>query len=308
MSRDSRHDEKITEGRAETQASCSSDMSSSEGMQRSRHLGNSMDKQWEAERRGAKRAEARLNNGIQEIVEAQHYHMNSMTKEQKRLQKDLVRIKQATAKKAANVKTNHKTETPQTQATITGKSQVAFSPEGPVMASGSSMTLQMRINDFMDGVKKGKEENLQRIELPLPGTIMAGTKTAPARRPSIVSVTGDVVPKEDLPSKSSGLLSNTKDKAFSSANSVFLRQRRGSLFKEKAAIDEETYAPDGGLRTLHTMPDFMASLEEAKNARYIRHRIKPEFEKELSVGEIFIKEDNSGFPNECEMDNANKSI
>ncbi|XP_077134442.1 coiled-coil domain-containing protein 190 isoform X1 [Ranitomeya variabilis] len=278
-------------------------------MQRSRHLGNSMDKQWEAERRGAKRAEARLNNGIQEIEEAQHYHMNSMTKEQKRLQKDLIRIKQATAKKAANVKNNHKTETPQSQATIAGKrSQLAASSEGPVMASGSSMTLQMRINDFMDGVKKGKEENLQRFELPLPGTVITDTKTSPARRPSIVSVTGDVVSKEDLPGKSSGLLSNTKDKAFGSVNPPFLRQRRGSLFKDRAAIDEEIYAPDGGLRTLHTMPDFMASLEEAKNARYIRHRVKPEFEKELSVGEIFIKEDSSGFPNECEMDNANKTI
>ncbi|XP_073498670.1 coiled-coil domain-containing protein 190 isoform X2 [Phyllobates terribilis] len=277
-------------------------------MQRSRHLGKSMDKQWEAERRGAKRAEAKLNNGIQEIEEAQHYHMNSMTKEQKRLQKDLIRIKQATAKKATYVKNNNKTETPQTQATITGRSQLASSPEEPVMASGSSMTLQTRINDFMDGVKKKKGENLQRIELPLPGTMITDTKTSLARRLSIVSVTGDVVSKEDLLGKSSDLLFNTKDKTCGSANPQFPRQRRGSLFKERAVFDEEIYAPDGHLRTLHTMPDTMASLEEAKNARYIRHRVKPEFEKELTFGEIFMKENNSGFPNECEMDNANKTL
>ncbi|KAM4021875.1 coiled-coil domain-containing protein 190 isoform 2-T3 [Anomaloglossus baeobatrachus] len=277
-------------------------------MQRSRHLGNNMDKQWEAERRGAKRAEARLNNGIQEIEDAQNYHMNSMTKEQKRLQKDLIRIKQATAKKASNTKNDHRTETPQTQPTITGRSQLPASLQGPVMASGSSMTLQMRINDFMDGVKKEKGENLQRIEFPLSGTIITDTKTSPARRLSIISVTGDVVSKDDLPGKSSSVLSNTKDKAIGSANPQFHRQRRGSLFKDRAAFDEEIYAPDGGLRTLHTMPDLMDSLEEAKNARYIRHRVKPEFEKELSVGEIFIKEDSSGIHNKCEMDSARKMM
>ncbi|XP_040264705.1 coiled-coil domain-containing protein 190 [Bufo bufo] len=263
-------------------------------MQRSRHFGNNMDKQWEAERRGAKRAEARLSNGIQEIEEAQHYHMNNMVKEQKRLQKDLIKIKQAAVKKNSNVK-NNRTDIPQT--TNSGKSQLAASPDGPVMALGSSMTLQMRINDFMDGVKKGQSENLQRkgSELSLSGTNIIDIKTSLSRRLSISSVTEDTVFQNDLSGKSFGLLSNTNEKS-ASANPQYLRQRRGSLFKDKAAFDEEIYAPDGGLRTLHTMPDFMDSLEEAKNARYIRHRVKPESEKELGVGEIFEKEDSGSFP------------
>ncbi|XP_069824057.1 coiled-coil domain-containing protein 190 [Dendropsophus ebraccatus] len=253
-------------------------------MQRSRHPGNTADKQWEAERRGAKRAEARLNNGIQEIEDAQHYHMNSMTKEQKRLQKDLMRIKQATVKKTASGR-----------ATSTGKrGPLAATSEGPVMASGSSMTLQMRINDFMDGVKKGKAETLPKSDS------NADIKTSSSRRSSIVSIA------EDLAGKSSGLLSNINDKPFGLANP---RQRRGSLFKDKPVFDEEVYAPDGGLRTLHTMPDFMDSFEEAKNARYIRHRVKPESEIELSVGEIFNKEDSSGgFPGEEAMDIAGQTI
>ncbi|XP_075689596.1 coiled-coil domain-containing protein 190 isoform X2 [Rhinoderma darwinii] len=275
-------------------------------MQRSRHLGNNMDKQWESERRGAKRAEVRLNNGIQEIEEAQHYHMNSMTKEQKRLQKDLVRIKQATVKKTSNVKSNHNTEIPQAQGTDIGKSVRSQVVAPPVIASGSSMTLQMRINDFMDGVKKGKAENLQKneTELSLSGTNITDTKSSPARRLSICSVAEDTMPKSDLPGKSTGILSNTTDKTPGSANPQFLRQRRGSLFKDKPAFDEEVYAPDGGLRTLHTMPDLMDSLEEAKNARYIRHRVKPESEKELSVGDIFQKEDSSGFPQDKASENG----
>ncbi|XP_056384022.1 coiled-coil domain-containing protein 190 [Hyla sarda] len=257
-------------------------------MQRSRPLGNSTDRQWEAERRGAKRAEARLNNGIQEIEGAQQYHMNSMTKEQKRLQKDLARIKQATVKKTSS-----------NSATNMGKrGQLAATSAGPVMASGSSMTLQMRINDFMDGVKKGKAET----ESSPSGPNITEIKTSSSRRSSIVSVTGD------LPGKPSGLLSNTNDKPIGSANAPFPRQRRGSLFKDKPAFDEEIYAPDGGLRTLHTMPDFMDSFEEAKNARYIRHRVKPESEMELSVDEIFEKEDSGGFTEDETMDSAMKTI
>ncbi|XP_063796334.1 coiled-coil domain-containing protein 190-like [Pseudophryne corroboree] len=295
-----------------------------------------MDKQWEADRRGAKRAEARLSNGIHDIEEAQHYHMNSMTREQKRLQKDLIRIKQATAKKITNprnVKQNFKSESSQMPGTMTGKrgqptsldlhgvstrrNQPVSSPEIPVVASGSSMTLQMRINDFMDGVgnRKGKTESLsvQRngAEPSLSGPNMIDAKVSAGRRLSISSVTDDTTSKNDVRAKSSGLQPDTSDKTFGSTRKSvtedtpskqalvslqFVRQRRSSLFKEKPIFDEEIYAPDGALRTLHTMPDFMDSLEEAKSARYIRHKIKPEAEKELSLGEIFQKDNTEDLP------------
>ncbi|KAG8556288.1 hypothetical protein GDO81_018009 [Engystomops pustulosus] len=260
-------------------------------MQRSRNLGTNMDKQWEAERRGAKRAEARLNNGIQEIEEAQHYHMSTMTKEQKRLQKDLIRIKQATVRKTSNMKNSHQMEILQTPGA--GKSQLVSSAKGPVMASGSSITLQMRINDFMDGVKKVENPQQNGAEILHSGTSVTDAKSS-SRRTSISSVTEDT--KNDQSGKSSGLPASKNDKGSGSVNPQFLKQRRGSLFKDKIAFDEEIYAPDGGLRTLHTMPDFMDSLEKAQKARYIRHRVKPESEKELSVGEIFQKEDDNGFP------------
>ncbi|KAG9483394.1 coiled-coil domain-containing protein 190 [Eleutherodactylus coqui] len=274
-------------------------------MQRSRHLGNNMDKQWEAERRGARRAEARLSNGIQEIEDAEHYQMSSMTKEKKQVQKDLIRIQQANVKKTSNLKNDHKTEILQTQAKSSGKrGQQAASPEGPVMASGSSMTLQMRINDFIDGVKKGKPENFQRngTELSFSETNITDNKTAPSRRSSIVSIAEDTMSKKDLPGKPSGLASV-------SSNPQFLRQRRGSFFKDKVSLDQEIYAPDGRLRTLHTIPGFKDSLEEAGKARYIRHRVKPENEKELSVGEIFQKEDSSIFPEDktSEMENTRET-
>ncbi|XP_022107082.1 uncharacterized protein LOC110988132 [Acanthaster planci] len=54
-------------------------------------------------------------------------------------------------------------------------------------------------------------------------------------------------------------------------------------------FDQETYAPDGSLRTMHMLPDPKDSFEEAKKARYLRWRGPHEEEVELTVNEIFGK-------------------
>ncbi|XP_075050405.1 uncharacterized protein LOC142126982 [Mixophyes fleayi] len=247
----------------------------------------------------------------------------------------------ATAKKPTNprdVKQNLKTENPQMHGTMTGKrgqpsslnfqgvstrKQPITSPEIPVMASGSSMALQMRINDFMDGVssRKGKTESspVQRngTESSVSGTNITDAKISTGRRLSISSTTEDTISKNDVQGRLTGLQPYINDKTFGSTkkledmplkqtvlNPQFARQRRGSLYKEKPAFDEEIYAPDGALRTLHSMPDFMDSLEEAKSARYIRHKIKPESEKELSIGEIFQRDNTDDVPKDKTNENA----
>lgn len=49
----------------------------------------------------------------------------------------------------------------------------------------------------------------------------------------------------------------------------------------------DTHAPDGHLRTVHTLPNFAQALAEARKARYIRHRGQPLCERDLSVRDIF---------------------
>lgn len=49
----------------------------------------------------------------------------------------------------------------------------------------------------------------------------------------------------------------------------------------------DTHAPDGQLRMVHTLPNFVQALTEARKARYIRHRGQPLCERELSIREIF---------------------
>ena len=65
------------------------------------------------------------------------------------------------------------------------------------------------------------------------------------------------------------------------------------LRKSKKKQDEENeddpsrYNPDGSLRTMYRKQDFKKSIAEAKRARYIRHKEKQWFEKELTVQQIF---------------------
>ncbi|XP_053325280.1 coiled-coil domain-containing protein 190-like [Spea bombifrons] len=281
-------------------------------MQRSRHLGNNADKQWETERRDARRAAVRLNHGLNEIEEAQLYHVNNMTKEQKRLQMDLVKMKQATAKNKTT-KCVPPGKSPLYPPNSGGRGKLSrhdkneskntvSTPEGIVVASGSSMTLQMRINDFMDGVSR--KDNLQSspsvqgptAEPPESDINVTDVENAMAKRLSISGSINEVQNSSEFNDKTKGLTikSSTQETIPKSAyfNAPPSKSRRGSLFKEKYIFDEETFAPDGGLRTLHTMPDLMVSLKEAKKARYIRHRHKLDSEKELSVHEVFQKDHN----------------
>nr|KAG5703026.1 hypothetical protein BaRGS_016187 [Batillaria attramentaria] len=62
-----------------------------------------------------------------------------------------------------------------------------------------------------------------------------------------------------------------------------------AMSSDSPNFDPEHYNPDGSLRTVHKMPDFNTSYDEASKARYIRHRKVLDREKELSVNEVFEK-------------------
>lgn len=75
---------------------------------------------------------------------------------------------------------------------------------------------------------------------------------------------------------------------------------RGQKDKEKQDIDltmspatssnlSEYIVPDSHKRTVHTLPNFAEALVEARKARYIRYYGQVLCEKELSIGEIFSK-------------------
>lgn len=146
----------------------------------------------------------------------------------------------------------------------------AAATDSDISTTDSKVSSARRLS--ISSVKEGttrKKGSMQGISSELP--IDSGNKTLP----SVVKSSNEEVP--------------IKPPAFSPQ---FMSRRRSSFFKDKPLFDEEIYAPDGVLRTRHTMPDFMESFEEAQHARYIRHKDKPESEKELSLAEIFQRNNN----------------
>ncbi|BFZ20667.1 hypothetical protein BsWGS_23706 [Bradybaena similaris] len=56
-------------------------------------------------------------------------------------------------------------------------------------------------------------------------------------------------------------------------------------------FDPDQYNPDGSLKTVHKLPGFDQSYAQAMKARYVRHKVLSDREKELSVNEIFGRSD-----------------
>ena len=56
------------------------------------------------------------------------------------------------------------------------------------------------------------------------------------------------------------------------------------------AYDPEVYNADGSKRTVHQLPDFDESYQQARKARYIRSKENLEKERELAIKDIFDKD------------------
>lgn len=66
------------------------------------------------------------------------------------------------------------------------------------------------------------------------------------------------------------------------------QQREGEPTGGKEGkFDTLKYNPDGSLRTVHCLPDFMKSFREAMKARYVRFKTKQWFEETFTIEQIF---------------------
>ncbi len=73
------------------------------------------------------------------------------------------------------------------------------------------------------------------------------------------------------------------------------KKSKGDEEEERNSFDRLRYNPDGSLRTVHMMPDFQESITQAMKARYVRHKCKQWYERELSVKEILAKDGNGQY-------------
>ncbi|XP_043556104.1 coiled-coil domain-containing protein 190 [Chiloscyllium plagiosum] len=295
----------------------------------------------DVEMRASKRAEARLQNGLNNLEEARFYCIDRMIKEQRQIQRDLIRIKNGYSKKTlGNLRMLH----PDNSTSTRGKSGLSnlILPSIPGvknhavileterirtqscypakagrigMPPSASLALQTQINDFLNGLssKQEKSDGHSGAEQTQPVTPSGKLKTETSinsiklsslKHPNAKHVS--VLEKPAVLDEASGRenqrahgqteqeASNVESDSSDQAQGQ-IRSRESTSSPQLSACDgnpgydSEFYAPDGLPRTMHTMPSFLEAFAEAKKARYIRHRVKTEDERELSISEIFAK-------------------
>ncbi|RXM99264.1 Coiled-coil domain-containing protein C1orf110-like [Acipenser ruthenus] len=246
-------------------------------MQRSRVLFSEaeMSRRSEAEDRDAKRVEARLLSRLHRLDGVRLYHVNTMAREQRRIQRDLSGMRQGSSCRSSGAicsdyeRAHRPPGAPKRAFLPTIPSGATSKPDGlgsqklmplrgggQAIPAGLSHTLQARINKFI-GVGGGK----------------GGSE------PVSVAMAGEGWWSED----SDGGVKCSPDPR----RSVSLPPVSPLLDPSRLNLD--ALAPDGSLRTLYTLPSFSEALAEAGKARYIRHRGIPDSERELSIQDIFSR-------------------
>uniref|UniRef100_A0A8C3SAQ6 Coiled-coil domain containing 190 n=1 Tax=Chelydra serpentina TaxID=8475 RepID=A0A8C3SAQ6_CHESE len=218
------------------------------------------------ERRDVKQAEARLSHGLQDLEEARLYHMNSIIKEQRQIQKELQRLQQGEA------------PFPSPPNRAPSPAQVTKKPSKLRHAVRRDPAQQQAWQSKQWGKCEAPRSTLPKMEGP------ARAVQSPLQHQTC---NRDVL--DDAGQESSGRDAMPKPTSCT-------ERRKPSLGYEKLSSDTDAYAPDSShLRTTHSRPGFLELYAEARNARYIRHKGIPASEKELSLQEIFGHE-NSLYP------------
>ncbi|KAJ8388435.1 hypothetical protein AAFF_G00133110 [Aldrovandia affinis] len=248
----------------------------------------------EAQRREEKRAEARLAGGLQQLDEARLYHLKTLTREQWRIHRDLGAIRacnpwkktiQSLGSRTWDQDFNHPTLSyRRTLLPIipkTGKGTEKHRSQMPKSGGvgGSSAGLQARVREFMGGGEP-------RVEVSGAPLCLPDLKVQAATRPS-TAAQGEKEGEAERKTEKEREQQREGERCPPSPSPAAGEGGRPSL-AEALALDCRL-APDGRLRTVHTLPSFSQALAKARKARYIRHRGLPLCERELSVGEIFAR-------------------
>uniref|UniRef100_A0A8C8SGD3 Uncharacterized protein n=2 Tax=Pelusios castaneus TaxID=367368 RepID=A0A8C8SGD3_9SAUR len=270
-------------------------------------------RRWELARRDIKRAEARLSHGLQDLEEARHYHMNSMIREQRQIQKELLRLQQGNSRKKAHGMLGDISQEAGKRPALpilsplsgqqhsdsrmerwrTPKSTLPRT-EGLPWAAQLTLPYQTSDRDIMDGV--GQESSgwngstctctqakarssisdlsLSDLRCSLAKHLSISAKAAQPEEPNSHRKWGED-PKGEA---------EVRDADVSDAMakpSSYTDRWTPSLLREKLSFAADAHAPGTN------RPGFLELYAEARKARYIRHKGIPDSEKELSLREIF---------------------
>lgn len=163
-----------------------------------------------------------------------------------------------------------------------------------------SPSLQARVQEFMSSGEKRAEHSSETLCLPdlkrQPVTALTATSTNTEREESKER---DMDGEQDRDRGAHMNIVRDREKDSQKDREWMLlrerekdneRYRPNRCPSSPVLFPSEMLAPDGHLRTVHTLPIFAQALAEARKARYIRHRGQPLCERELTVREIFAQD------------------
>ncbi|XP_045402545.1 coiled-coil domain-containing protein 190 isoform X1 [Lemur catta] len=265
-------------------------------------------KHFDLERRTAKQAEARLSQRLQRLEGIFLYRVKLLSREQRQLQEDLQRLQQDIMKKKSSSYVGNGGQE-------RAEGVCVFSPRGrqkhrvpqadQTRALGTSMTPKTYKpkSQVPPAHPSGLRDPVRRREPPSSpndrAAVFTGEKPQAQEEDSVNPPTSTDSKKSiSVPCQHQAVSTKSMGQGPGScpAGESRVSQADGSRSRDaslKPGGNAERQTPPspmegaGSFQGEATKPTFLELFAKAKNAHYLRHRVPPESERLLSVGEIF---------------------
>ncbi|KAB1261036.1 Coiled-coil domain-containing protein 190 [Camelus dromedarius] len=228
-----------------------------------------LNKHFDLERKNAKQAEARLSQKLQRLEAICLYHVRSLTREQRQLQKDLQRLQQALTAEM-------------TQEIYKTKSQVPLSHHtGPTKRKRQSLPQNNTTSHFMEEKPQAQEKD----SINPPKAQDSDKGVSPLCQDQEVSPhTVDQGPGSS-PAGDNGMVCGEETRS----NDASIRPDHNT--GKRNPLDPAECA--GNFKGEPPLSTYLELFAKARNAHYLRHRVPPESERLLSIREIFGHKESS---------------
>uniref|UniRef100_G3QHT6 Coiled-coil domain containing 190 n=1 Tax=Gorilla gorilla gorilla TaxID=9595 RepID=G3QHT6_GORGO len=266
-------------------------------------------KHFDLERKNAKQAEARLDQRLQRLKDICLYHVKLLTWEQRQLQKELQRLQQAEnmKKKFSSYLGNGFQKRPEDVLMFSPQArQKHRDPQAKKMRALATRMAQdtckskSQVPPSHDaGLKdpmKGKKQPLSQNNR----TACFIKEQPQAQEKDSVNPSKDVDSSKGIsvPCQNQEVSTNTIEQGPSSSPASDSGMARADETRSKDValkpdgntgkqIPPKHMECAGSFEGEFTKPTFLELLSKARNAHYLRHRVPPESERLLSIGEIF---------------------
>uniref|UniRef100_A0A8C5KK38 Coiled-coil domain containing 190 n=1 Tax=Jaculus jaculus TaxID=51337 RepID=A0A8C5KK38_JACJA len=266
--------------------------------------GQPLYKHFDLERKSARQAEARLSLRLAWLETICLYHVKSLAREQRQLQKELQRLQQAEIlKKRSSSYLSNGPQKPKDPMLSPQRGQKHIVPEPKIRAMATNQAHEIKtktqVSTLCDtGLKdprRSKEILLRQCSRS--GCIKEETSQVQeegcVNPPKSIDPKGTSVPCQD----DEAYADNTEHGPVSSPPGQCGTAHHDETKSENAdpmpggdsreQNSRNSVECSGSFKDEFTKPTFLELFEKAKHAHYLRHRYPPESERLLSIGEIF---------------------